>query len=142
MLLVDFIRHKLKAYGTHVGCEHGVCGACTISFNGRPTRSCLVYAVQAEGATIETIEGLAGQSGELGPLQAAFTKHHALQCGFCTAGILISANLFLRENADPTADDVRQMLSGHICRCTGYYPIIAAIMDASRAFRASRENNP
>jgi 2-furoyl-CoA dehydrogenase 2Fe-2S iron sulfur subunit len=131
MLLTDFLRHELQVYGVHVGCEHGVCGACTILRDGRAVRSCTQYAVQADGADITTVEGLA-QEGALNPLQRAFTRHHALQCGFCTAGILMSATQFLKKNPHPTEPQVRDMLSGHICRCTGYASIVAAILDAAK----------
>ena len=128
MLLADFIRHELGLYGTHVGCEHGVCGACTVLIDGVPSRSCTQYAVQAEGASIETVESLA--DGEtLSALQAAFRSNHALQCGFCTAGILMSATAFLEEVQAPTESEVREMLSGHICRCTGYEGIVRAILE-------------
>jgi 2-furoyl-CoA dehydrogenase 2Fe-2S iron sulfur subunit len=130
MLLADFLRHELQVFGVHVGCEHGVCGACTVLREGRAVRSCTQYAVQAEGADITTVEGLL-DGGALNPLQRAFAKHHALQCGFCTAGILMSATHFLRKNPRPTEAQVRDMLSGHICRCTGYASIVAAILDAS-----------
>ncbi len=130
MLLSDFLRHELHLYGTHVGCEHGVCGACTVIINGRPQRSCTQYALQADGAKIETVEGLA-EGETLTELQEAFRRHHALQCGFCTAGILMSATQFLHETPGPTREQVRDMLSGHICRCTGYHGIVEAIMDAS-----------
>ena len=130
MLLADFIRHELGALGTHVGCEHGVCGACTVSIDGKPTRSCLVYAVQVDGTSITTVEGLS-VDGNLNALQNAFTRHHALQCGFCTAGILISATLFLEQNPRPTEDEVRHMLSGHICRCTAYNGMVQAILEIS-----------
>jgi 2-furoyl-CoA dehydrogenase 2Fe-2S iron sulfur subunit len=130
MLLTDFLRHELKLFGTHVGCEHGVCGACTVIIDGRATRSCLRYAVQCQGATIMTVEGLAPDD-QLNPLQKAFNRHHALQCGFCTPGILMSATKFLEENPKPTEAEVRDMLSGHICRCTGYEQIVRAILDAA-----------
>ncbi len=130
MLLSDFLRHKLGLYGTHVGCEHGVCGACTVLIDGRAVRSCTQYAVQAEGTNIETVEGLA-EGEHLTVLQQAFRKHHALQCGFCTAGILMSATHFLKEQPQPSEDAVRDMLSGHICRCTGYDGIVRAILDAA-----------
>ena len=129
-LLSDFLRHELKLFGTHVGCEHGVCGACTVNIDGRAVRSCLRFAVQADGARIGTVEGLA-ENGTLSPLQEAFRRHHALQCGFCTAGILISATQFLETNPDPTEDEVRDMLSGHICRCTGYEGMVRAILDVA-----------
>jgi 2-furoyl-CoA dehydrogenase 2Fe-2S iron sulfur subunit len=130
MLLTDFLRHELRLYGTHVGCEHGVCGACTVIIDGVATRSCLRFAVQVEGSTIETVEGLA-PDGALNRLQQAFNRHHALQCGYCTAGILMSATKFLEENPAPTEAEVRDMLSGHICRCTGYEGIVRAILDAA-----------
>jgi 2-furoyl-CoA dehydrogenase 2Fe-2S iron sulfur subunit len=132
MLLTDFLRHELQVHGVHVGCEHGVCGACTILRDGRAVRSCTQYAVQAEGAEITTVEGL-DENGMLNPLQRAFARHHALQCGFCTAGILMSATHFLQKNPRPTETEVRDMLSGHICRCTGYASIVAAILDAAGA---------
>jgi 2-furoyl-CoA dehydrogenase 2Fe-2S iron sulfur subunit len=130
MLLCDFLRHALGLYGVHVGCEHGVCGACTILRDGRAVRSCTQYAVQADGADIVTVEGLS-EGDALNALQRAFQRHHALQCGFCTAGILMSATHFLRKNPRPTEAEVRDMLSGHICRCTGYASIVAAILDAA-----------
>jgi 2-furoyl-CoA dehydrogenase 2Fe-2S iron sulfur subunit len=133
-LLTDFLRHELKLYGTHVGCEHGVCGACTVMVDGRAVRSCMQFAVECDGAMVRTVEGLAHE-GKLNALQRAFNRHHALQCGFCTAGILMSATHFLGVNPDPSEDQVREMLSGHICRCTGYYPIVAAILDAARVLR-------
>ena len=129
-LLSDFLRHELKLFGTHVGCEHGVCGACTVDIDGRAVRSCLRFAVQVDGAGIGTVEGLA-KDGALSPLQEAFRRHHALQCGFCTPGILISATQFLETNPDPTEAEVRDMLSGHICRCTGYEGIVRAILDVA-----------
>ena len=130
MLLADFLRHELGLYGTHVGCEHGVCGACTVLIDGVPMRSCTQYAVQAEGAAIETIESLA-DGDALNALQAAFRNNHALQCGFCTAGILMSATAFLRETPAPSEREVREMLSGHICRCTGYEGIVRAILEVA-----------
>ena len=131
MLLADFLRHELKLFGTHVGCEHGVCGACTVIIDGRATRSCLRYAVQVDGAEIATVEGLA-DGDELTPLQQAFSRHAALQCGFCTAGILMSTVQYLRETPHPSEEQVRDMLSGHICRCTGYEGMVRAILDVSR----------
>jgi 2-furoyl-CoA dehydrogenase 2Fe-2S iron sulfur subunit len=130
MLLSDFLRHELQAFGVHVGCEHGVCGACTVLVDGRAMRSCTQYAVQVDGANIVTVEGLA-DAGTLGAAQRAFAKHHALQCGFCTPGILCSVTNFLRETPSPDEAQVRDMLSGHICRCTGYAPIVAAILEAA-----------
>ena len=129
-LLSDFLRHELKLFGTHVGCEHGVCGACTVDIDGRAVRSCLRFAVQVDGARIGTVEGLA-EGGALSPLQEAFRRRHALQCGFCTPGILISATQFLETNPDPTEAEVRDMLSGHICRCTGYEGMVRAILDVA-----------
>jgi 2-furoyl-CoA dehydrogenase 2Fe-2S iron sulfur subunit len=137
-LLTDFLRHELKLFGTHVGCEHGVCGACTVLVDGRAVRSCVQYAVECDGAEIRTVEGLA-EAGLLNELQQAFNRHHALQCGFCTPGILMSATHFLADNPDPGEAAVRDMLSGHICRCTGYYPIVAAILDAARAMREAKK---
>jgi 2-furoyl-CoA dehydrogenase 2Fe-2S iron sulfur subunit len=134
MLLCDFLRQELQAYGVHVGCEHGVCGACTIQMNGHAVRSCTQYAVQADGTDIVTIEGLA-EDGKLNALQDAFMRHHALQCGFCTPGILSSATHFLRETPSPSEAEVRDMLSGHICRCTGYTQIVSAILDVARSTR-------
>ena len=132
MTLADFLREELNLTGTHLGCEHGVCGACTILYNGVAARSCLMLAVQADGAELMTVEGLA--PGEtLHPLQQAFQEHHALQCGFCTPGFLMTAYAFLQETPYPSADEVREAISGNICRCTGYAPIIQAIVSASRA---------
>ena len=125
LLLSDFLRHELGLTGTHVGCEHGVCGACTVLLGGRSVRSCLTFAVQADGAEIVTVEGL-----EWGALQEAFRRHHALQCGFCTPGILAAATDLLARGR-PERQDVVDMLGGHICRCTGYEPIVDAIMDAA-----------
>lgn len=130
MLLSDFLRHELHAYGTHVGCEHGVCGACTVWLDGRLARSCLTFAVQANGATIETVEGLAAE-GQLTDLQQAFSRHGALQCGFCTAGILMSASHFLEAQPEPDETEVRAMLSGHLCRCTGYEGMVRAILEVA-----------
>ena len=132
MQLCDFLRHELQAFGVHVGCEHGVCGACTILMDGKAVRSCTQYAVQADNTEIVTVEGLS-EPGTMNALQESFRKHHALQCGFCTAGILCSATHFLRENPSPTEAEVRDMLSGHICRCTGYVSIVAAILDVANS---------
>ncbi len=126
-LLSDFLRHELHLYGTHVGCEHGVCGACTVTFDGRLARSCMTYAVQVEGAEIGTVEELSDGSA-LNVLQRAFSEHGALQCGFCTAGILISATHFLANHPKPSEQEVREMLSGHLCRCTGYEGMVRAIL--------------
>jgi len=135
MLLTDFLRHTLGLTGTHVGCEHGVCGACTIQIDGSPARACLTLAVQVEGARLRTVEGLAPEAGRLSVLQAAFRRHHALQCGFCTAGILMSLDAYLRDHPNPSEPELREYLSGHLCRCTGYVPIIAAALDAARSLR-------
>ena len=135
LLLTDFLRHRLGVTGTHVGCEHGVCGACTILVDEIPTRACLLYAVQVEGRRVDTVEGLAGEGGALGPLQRAFRRHHALQCGYCTPGILMSLSAFLAQNPDPSETALRDMLSGHLCRCTGYTSIIRAALDAARELR-------
>lgn len=134
-LLSDFIRHQAGLTGTHVGCEHGVCGACTVQLDGEPIRSCLMLAVQAHGRTLATIEGLAGPGGELTALQRAFSEHHALQCGFCTAGFLMTAEALLRRRrATPmTEAELRQELAGNLCRCTGYEGIVAAVMAAAEA---------
>ncbi len=134
-LLVDFLRDDLGLTGTHVGCEHGICGACTILFNGEAARSCLMLAVQAEGAEITTVEGLGSSDGKLHPLQEAFWEHHALQCGFCTPGMLIVALDFLRTNPDPTEEEIREGLSAVLCRCTGYQPIIEAVKAAAARLR-------
>jgi carbon-monoxide dehydrogenase small subunit len=131
LTLADFLREELHLTGTHLGCEHGMCGACTILFNGEAVRSCLLLAVQADGATLMTVEGLA-QGDELHPLQRAFHEYHALQCGFCTPGFLMTACAFLRETSQPTETQVREAISGNICRCTGYTPIVQAILQASR----------
>ena len=134
MLLSDFLRHELGATGTHVGCEHGVCGACTVRIDGAPARACLTLAVQAEGRRVDTVEGLAPE-GELNDLQKAFRRHHALQCGFCTAGILMSLDAWLESRPAPDEGEVRALLSGHLCRCTGYSGIVAAALDVAEARR-------
>jgi 2-furoyl-CoA dehydrogenase 2Fe-2S iron sulfur subunit len=133
MQVADLLRHVLHNYGTHVGCEHGVCGACTVLIDGRAVRSCLLFAAQLDGTSVVTVEGLAAEGGELNDLQLSFRRHHALQCGFCTPGILASATQFLKENADPTEHQVRDMLSGHLCRCTGYAGIVKAILATARS---------
>jgi carbon-monoxide dehydrogenase small subunit len=135
MLLCDFIRHELRFTGTHVACAHGVCGACTVRFNGQTARSCLLLAVQADGAEIVTVEGLAGD-GPLTPIQQAFHEHHALQCGFCTPGFLMTVTEFLEHNLDPTEDEIKEAISGNLCRCTGYVNIIKAVRSAADALRA------
>jgi carbon-monoxide dehydrogenase small subunit len=131
LLLSDFIRHDLGLTGTHVGCEHGVCGACTILFDGEPARSCIMLAVQADDHAIETVEGLAPPGG-LSPLQAAFREAHALQCGFCTPGFLMTLTAFLRDNPRPSEPDIRDALSANLCRCTGYQHIVEAVTRACR----------
>jgi carbon-monoxide dehydrogenase small subunit len=131
-LLSDFLRHTLGATGTHVGCEHGVCGACTIMFNGRTARSCLTLAVQADGAEIITIEGLRDEDGNRHPMQQAFFENFGLQCGYCTPGMLMTAIELLADNPDPSEGEVREAMSGNLCRCTGYQAIVAAVLDAAR----------
>ncbi|NKC33514.1 (2Fe-2S)-binding protein [Falsiroseomonas selenitidurans] len=133
--LADFLRGTLGLTGTHLGCEHGVCGACTVLVDGRAVRACLMLAVQAAGRAVTTIEGLAAADGTLHPLQQAFCDHHGLQCGFCTPGILATLVEYLAENPDPGAEDLRIALSGNICRCTGYDSIVAAALAAARALR-------
>ena len=135
LLLSDFLRHVLGATGTHVGCEHGVCGACTVRVDGRAMRACLMLAVQAEGRRIDTVEGLAGADGALAPLQRALRRHHALQCGFCTPGILMSLADFLARRPDAGEAEIRDLLSGHLCRCTGYTGIVRAALDAAAEMR-------
>ncbi len=129
-LLVDFLRDDLELIGTHVGCEHGVCGSCTVLFNGRSTRSCLMFAVQADGAEIMTVEGLA-EDGKLHPIQEAFREHHGLQCGYCTPGMLITAYELLHENSSPTEEEVRKSMAGVLCRCTGYKQVLDSVMAAA-----------
>ncbi|MBY6263620.1 (2Fe-2S)-binding protein [Azospirillum sp. 412522] len=130
LLLSDFLRHELGAHGTRVGCEHGVCGACTVRIDGVAARACLTLAVQADGRRIDTVEGLAeANQGRMTALQEAFRRHHALQCGFCTAGILMSLTDYLGRNPKPTEEELRDMLSGHLCRCTGYAGIVRAVME-------------
>jgi aerobic-type carbon monoxide dehydrogenase small subunit (CoxS/CutS family) len=135
VLLSDFLRHELGLAGTHVGCEHGVCGACTILFDGEPVRACLMLAVQADQHEISTIEGLASKDGEYHPLQQAMHDHHGLQCGYCTPGILMTMSAYLRENPSPTEAEVREALSGNLCRCTGYQNIVDAVMAAANRMR-------
>jgi carbon-monoxide dehydrogenase small subunit len=131
LLLSDFIRHDLRLAGTHVGCEHGVCGACTILMDGLPVRSCLLFAVQAHGRQLTTVEGLAPEPNRLHPLQQAMHEHHGLQCGYCTPGILMTMSAFLKENPSPSEADVREALSGNLCRCTGYQHIVDAVLAAA-----------
>ncbi len=135
--LADFLRHKLRLTGTHLGCEHGVCGACTVLLDGRSVRGCLTLAVQASGKSVETVEGLAPTETELSVMQQAFWENHGLQCGFCTPGILMTLTEFLRDKPDPSEMEVREALSGNICRCTGYQGIVAAAMDAAEKLRNS-----
>ena len=133
--LADFLRQDLRLTGTHIGCEHGVCGVCTVLLNGEPVRSCLMLAVQAEGAALETIEGLADVDGTLHPLQQAFQESHALQCGFCTPGFLMTLSAALTDNPTPAADDIRAAVSGNLCRCTGYQYIVEAALSAAAQLR-------
>ncbi len=132
LLLSDFIRQDLALTGTHVGCEHGVCGACTILFDDQPARACIMLAVQADGHEIQTIEGLALADGSLNPLQTAFRESHALQCGFCTPGFLMTLTAFLRDHAAPTEPEIREALSANLCRCTGYQHIVEAVARACK----------
>ena len=136
MTLADCLRHSLGLTGTHVGCEHGVCGACTVIVDGSAVRSCLMLAVQADGADVQTVEGLA-HGDALSPLQAAFRKHHALQCGFCTPGMLMTAHALLAKEPQADVARIREVLSGNLCRCTGYIGIVDAVMDARSAYRKS-----
>ena len=130
--LADVLRHDLGHTGTHLGCEHGICGACTVLVDGQPTRACLMFGVQADDAEVETVEGLA-RDGELNPLQEAFSAHHALQCGFCTPGFLMLATALLRENPDPSDEEIRDAMASNICRCTGYQSILEAVRAAADA---------
>lgn len=134
-LLSDFLRDDLELTGTHVGCEHGVCGACTIQVDGSAVRSCLMFAVQADGTEIRTIEGLAASADELHPLQRAFSEHHALQCGFCTPGILMTLEAALRDAPDASEEQLREAISGNLCRCTGYQNIVRAAVAAAAELR-------
>jgi carbon-monoxide dehydrogenase small subunit len=135
LLLSDFIRHDLGLTGTHVGCEHGVCGACTLLFDGEAVRSCIMFAVQANGHTLMTVEGLAKSQTELHPLQQAFHQAHGLQCGYCTPGFLMTLIPFLEENPDPSEQDIREAISGNLCRCTGYQHIVEAVKLAAEKIR-------
>jgi aerobic-type carbon monoxide dehydrogenase small subunit (CoxS/CutS family) len=138
--LADFLRHQLGLTGTHLGCEHGVCGACTILLDGRSARACLMLAVQAHEHELTTVEGLAPNDHELSPLQEAFRDNHGLQCGFCTPGMLTTLVEFLRDNPDPTEQEVRIAISGNLCRCTGYQGIVLAALDAAKRMQASRSS--
>jgi len=133
LTLAVFLRRKLGLTGTHLGCEHGVCGACTLIVDGAAVRSCLMFAVQADGAEIATVEALASEQ-ELSPLQRAFRKHHALQCGFCTSGILMTMHALLTAEPNASADRIREVLSGNLCRCTGYIPIVEAVLEAAASY--------
>ena len=137
--LAEFLREDLDLTGTHVGCEHGVCGACTVLLDGAPVRACLMLAAQADGHELTTIEGVAPSDDVLHPLQEAFWARHGLQCGYCTPGIIMSACAFLEDTPAPTEGDIREMLSGHLCRCTGYHFIVEAIAEAARTMAAKRE---
>ncbi len=139
MLLTDFLRHIIGATGTHVGCEHGVCGACTVQIEGQPGRACLMFAVQAEGTHIQTVEGLAPAPGHMSILQESFRDHYALQCGFCTPGILMSLSALLRDKPAASEQEIREVLAGHLCRCTGYVPIVEAALAAQRRLRKEKE---
>ena len=139
--LADFLRHDLLLTGTHLGCEHGVCGACTVLVDGRTARSCLMFAVQANGRSIDTIEGLAAPDGTLNPLQEAFRRHHALQCGFCTPGMLMTLTELLRDNPNATEHEIRDTLSGNLCRCTGYSGIIDAALDVAGQLQAQKQGS-
>lgn len=136
MLLSDFIRHEVQLTGTHVGCEHGVCGACTVLLDGQAVRSCLLFAIQVHGCDLTTVEGLASSMDELHPLQEAFWEAHGLQCGFCTAGIMMTLVPFLEENPQPNERQIREAISGNLCRCTGYQHIVDAVQIAARTLRA------
>lgn len=131
-LLSDALRHHIDLKGTQVGCEHGVCGACTVLVDGRPTRSCLLFAVQAEGAQIMTVEGVSEPGGPLHPIQAGFIEEFGFQCGFCTSGMIIASHHLLQENPTPSEEEIREAIGGHICRCTGYADIVRAVQNASR----------
>lgn len=135
MLLSDFLRHELDLTGTHIGCEHGVCGACTILFDDQPVRSCIMFAVQADGHEILTVESLARDMNNLHPLQQGFWEKHGLQCGFCTPGFLMTLVPFLKENPNPSEDEIRHAISGNICRCTGYQHIVEAVQHAAEIMR-------
>lgn len=136
-LLADCLRHDLELTGTHVGCEHGVCGACTVLLDGQPVRSCLLFAVSADGAEVTTVEGCRAADGGLGPVQQAFVDCHGLQCGFCTPGFVTTATAYLRENPDPSEEQAREAIGGNLCRCTGYQNIVASVLRAAEIARAA-----
>ena len=135
LTLVDFLRDVLGQTGTHIGCEHGVCGACSIVLDGKPVRSCLMYAVMADGHEMTTVEGLEGPEGELSPLQDAFWENHAMQCGYCTPGMLIATHTLLQDNPDPNEDEIREAIGGNLCRCTGYQQIVEAVQMTAKKLR-------
>jgi carbon-monoxide dehydrogenase small subunit len=137
LTLADFLRERLQLTGTHLGCEHGVCGACTVLLDGAAVRSCLIFAVQADGGEVVTVEAIAAPDGTLSPVQSAFREHHGLQCGFCTPGFITSVTAFLRDNPEPTDEQIRDALSGNLCRCTGYQGILKAVGSAANAMSAS-----
>ncbi|WP_455271227.1 (2Fe-2S)-binding protein [Rhizobium herbae] len=141
MLLSDLLRHEVGLTGTHVGCEHGVCGACTVQIDGKPARACLTLTQQVRGSDVRTVEALAPGPAELSPLQAAFRRHHGLQCGFCTPGILMSLDALLREQPDAGREEIREHLSGHLCRCTGYATIVEAALAAAEEQRKEETPN-
>ena len=141
-LLSDVLRHDLRLTGTHVGCEHGVCGACTVLLDGAPVRSCLVFAVSVDGQEVTTVEGLVGPDGALHPVQQAFRECHGLQCGFCTPGFLTTVAAYLEENPDPSEDEAREAIAGNLCRCTGYQNIVASVRRAAEIRRERRGPTP
>ena len=138
LTLVDYLREVLGLTGTHTGCEHGVCGACSVIFDGQPIRSCLIFAIQANGHEVETVEGLAEADGGLSPLQDAFWEAHALQCGYCTPGMLMASHALLRSNPDPTENEIKEAIGGNICRCTGYQQILEAVRLAAKRMRGAQ----
>ena len=141
LTLADFLRERLHLTGTHLGCEHGVCGACTVILDGQSVRGCLVFAVQADGGEITTVEGISEPDGTLSPVQEAFREHHGLQCGFCTPGFVVTATTFLRDHPDPTDEEIREALSGNLCRCTGYQGILKAVRAAADSISQPGSNN-
>jgi carbon-monoxide dehydrogenase small subunit len=138
-LLSDFLRHDLGCTGTHVGCEHGVCGACTVLLDGQPVRSCLLFAVSVDGASVTTVEGCRAPDGGLGPVQRAFHECHGLQCGYCTPGFITTITAYLKENPQPTAEEAREAIGGNLCRCTGYQNIVASVLRAASLMKAAPE---